>query len=659
MTFAGWSLATLAPLFAAGAAVVTGLYLLRMRRREVVVPFAALWAQVAQQSERRRLWNRLRRVLSWLLQIAILALLCLALGDPRPTSWLRTSETVAVVVDRSASMAGLLGPETQETRLHAAIAAATEELATLGPNDAALLVAAGSDVEILAPLGPTGPAFSSALERLAPQPGEADLGRALALAQHALEGRSSPRILVLTDGAVDSESRAALERCVAAPMPCAVQLVTGPHDNVGITTFAARRYPHAADKIEVLAEVRNFGDAPVEIDLDIEAEGVRLGRQRMTLGPGEARREILPELDAARAELVARVLPPDGGALLGPRFDDVAHAVVPPLRPLDVTLVSGGDDLFLEAALLTLGDHVRLHAMDVATARDQPRAPALVEADLVFYDPGAEPLPEALPATHRVFFDPWRHPTSPCPIRKKADVVRPFLTEQARRHPLFEHIVLKDVNIARGTTLQADPGDTVLARSLGEPMIVLREDEHVDLAIGFDPRQSDLALRTAFPLLVDNIVRYVEQRAPGFVAAMPLGSTRLVALAELGLEPRGVTRVRLEPPAEAGDAASELPVEAGQIRLRGRAPGIYGIVALDGAAAGARVEVAVQPSDPQASDLHPRVDAGLGRAPRTAADASPDPATPGFDGPVWTLLVLLVAALVALEWASYHRRITV
>lgn len=106
MNLAGWALADVATLFAAGAAVITTLYLLRMRRRRVVVPFAALWQRVTRESDTRRLWKKLRRMLSWLLQLALLALLCLALGDPRPEAWLRDPVTLAIVIDQSASMAG-------------------------------------------------------------------------------------------------------------------------------------------------------------------------------------------------------------------------------------------------------------------------------------------------------------------------------------------------------------------------------------------------------------------------------------------------------------------------------------------------------------------------------------------------------------------------
>jgi hypothetical protein len=281
----------------------------------------------------------------------------------------------------------------------------------------------------------------------------------------------------------------------------------------------------------------------------------------------------------------------------------------------------------------------------------------------VIYDMGPEKLPEQLADTNLLVFDPWRHDDSPAPIAKRGDLVRPFLTEQERKHALLDYVVLKDVNIARGTSLQVEPGDTTLVRSLGEAIVVLREKEHLVIEVGFDPRQSDFPLRIAYPLFIDNVVRYVEQRTPGFVAAVQLGESRELALADLGLEPQGVGRVRVDGPD--GDPShsplrvelAELPVEKGRFRLRALQPGIYAVTALDGPAAGAGVEVAVNQASIEASDLHSRLPAL--ELPDTALGAEPPEPAPLTEGPLWTAIILLAAVVIAVEWATYHRRVTV
>ncbi|MEZ4383721.1 MAG: VWA domain-containing protein [Nannocystaceae bacterium] len=661
MNLAGWSASAVATLFAAGAGVITLLYLLKMRRREIEVPFAALWDRVTRVSDARRIWRRLRRLLSWVIQLLILSAIALALGDPRPDVWLREPRTLAIVVDRSASMGGPraqaegVAADVDASRLDAALERARAEIAALGPSDRALIIAAGPEVATLAPLGRDPSALLRGLDDLAPTPGEADLGRALALARNAVDGQAGPQILLLTDGAVDDAGAKAVRACVDGPTPCAVATFAGSPANLAITAFAARRYPSDREKVEVLAEVVNLGDAPAAVLLEVQADGLGIGRRELTLAPGESKREILSELDAARSRLVARLVAPEGAAAghLGPSADDVAYAVVPPLRPLEVALATDGTDLFLEAALLILGDHVNLRGVPIAEATADN--PAIAGADLVFYDPGANPLPTPLPRKDAVFFDPWRFDGSPAPIAKVKEVGRPFLTEQLKDHPILAHVTLKDVNVSRGTILDAAPGDELLIRSLGEPLAVLRQSsEGTTLAFGFDPRQSDLPLRTAFPVLVANIVDYFERATPGFVAAIPVGARRPIALAELGLPALGVTAVEVR--AGEDDAPTIAPVQDGIVRLRATTPGILRLRAVDGQSAGAEIALAVNQASAAASDLHDRL-GDLPQAAAAPADA-PSPA-PLSQGPLWTLLVLVAAGIVALEWASYHRRWTV
>lgn len=654
MSFAGWTLAQMWPLFAVGAVAITGLYLLRMRRRQLVVPFAALWEQVTRESESRRLWRKLRRLLSWLLQLIVLALICMALGDPRPEVWLRDPVSLAIVVDHSASMAGPAPDEPDTTRLDLARRRAQQELLALGPADRAVVIGASEEVAVFSPLATESTGLVAGLQRLHPRFGEADLTQAIALANHAVGDRAGPRILVLTDGAVSPAGARALEQCAEGPTPCEVARVTGPADNVAITAFAARRYPYARDRIEVLTEVRNLGDTPITAVLEIEADDAPMGTATLQLAPGESKRQVLADLDAARSRFIARIRPENAeSTVFGLPHDDVAYAVVPPLNPLDVVLVTDGGNLFLEAALLVLDDHVRLTALSPAEARQTSR-PEFTDADVIFYDVGANALPSALPDAHVVLFDPWRYPDSPSPIAKKADVERPFLTEQERGHAVLDHIVLKDVNISRGTTFEIEAGDEVLIRTLGDPIAVLREAEHTVVAFGFDPRQSDLPMRSAFPIIVDNLIRYFEQREAGFVANVPVGANRELSLADLGLVADEITRVEVKGPE---GPPRTLPVERGRFRLRALVPGFYVVTALDGPLEGSSVELAVNQANLHASDLHDQIEALELPVAATAAPA-PEP-SPLPQGPLWTLVMLVAAGLIALEWASYHRRVTV
>ena len=215
--------------------------------------------------------------------------------------------------------------------------------------------------------------------------------------------------------------------------------------------------------------------------------------------------------------------------------------------------------------------------------------------------------------------------------------------------------------MSRGTSFELAPGDQALVSHLGEAIVALREGEYGVLQIGFDPRQSDLPMRIAFPVMVANAVDYFARRSAGFVAAVPVGASRELALADLGLDAGGAHLVEVIDP---DGGRQQLAVQAGRFRMRASVPGIHRIRVYersgDGAEpglvdAGVEVRVAVNQSDLEASDLHGRLD----ELPKDALDDEV-PASVSFDATrPWNWLVLLVIVLVATEWLTYHRRRTV
>src|SRR5262245_31404422 len=104
MHLAGWPLSTLLPLAAGAAALAVVLYILKLRRRPVAVPFSPIWREVLGDRESTRLFSQLKRILSLLLQLLLLALLIFSLGDPRRSAEARETRSVVVLVDGSASM---------------------------------------------------------------------------------------------------------------------------------------------------------------------------------------------------------------------------------------------------------------------------------------------------------------------------------------------------------------------------------------------------------------------------------------------------------------------------------------------------------------------------------------------------------------------------
>src|SRR5688572_14604033 len=87
----------------AGGLIVV-FYILKLKRRPVAVPFSKIWDRILRDKQATSLFSQLKRLLSLLLQLLVLALLLFALGDPRTAVNKEDGRNVVVLIDTSASM---------------------------------------------------------------------------------------------------------------------------------------------------------------------------------------------------------------------------------------------------------------------------------------------------------------------------------------------------------------------------------------------------------------------------------------------------------------------------------------------------------------------------------------------------------------------------
>src|SRR6266516_5073023 len=91
----------------AGALVVPALlvlYFLKLRRRELAVSSTLLWRKAIQDLQVNAPFQKLRRNLLLLLQLLLLALLCLALSRPVANFTPGAPRLSLILIDRSASI---------------------------------------------------------------------------------------------------------------------------------------------------------------------------------------------------------------------------------------------------------------------------------------------------------------------------------------------------------------------------------------------------------------------------------------------------------------------------------------------------------------------------------------------------------------------------
>jgi hypothetical protein len=661
---------TLAAVAAGLAALAVGAYVLRMRRRRFEVPFSTLWQRVLREKETTSLWRRLRRLLSLLLQLAILAFLLLAAADPRIGDADDAARNVVVIVDASASMkARDAGDDGDEPRIDAAKRRAHDLVASLGAGDAAMIVRMDGRTSPLSRFETDKVALHAAVDALAATDTPADLRRALAAAADALRDRRDPLIVLIGDGAYPAEALAA---AVWEPLPptadfadkrlAAIDLsgidvrflpIGATGENVGIAAFNVRRYVTNKLAYEVLLELQNFGEQPASTKLTLYDGPTAIDVQTFALAAGERTRKIVPNLSGGESHQLRAVLEPaaaDGAAEPPPRdafaLDDEAHALLPERRRQTILLVTR-DNLYLEGAMLVY-DNIQIDKLtpdgyDAAVAKPG----ALPPYDVVVFD---DHTPAALPdAGHLLYFGP-RGPHSPFPVAGELD--RPRITETAAEHPVMRFVVMTDVNFDRGAVFKLAPerGDVALARSIRSPIIAARSERgRKVVAVGFSLAGTDLTLRVAFPLFLVNALDWFAGDEGELITTYRTGQ-------------------RLRVPVDAGDDAAEVTVRTpsgGQTRAPltdGRAVfyaaevGVHRLTVVGaGSGAGAGLELAANLADPAESTIRPAAALALGGRELAAPDAFELSARRS----IWLYLALVALLLLGVEWLTYNRRITV
>jgi hypothetical protein len=628
MILAGLSFVQLAALFGAAGFGVLVLYILKLRRRVAAVPFSPLWERILRDKEATTLFSKLKRLASLLLQLALLALLVLALGDPRAAESLLAGRTVVVLVDASASMQAT---DVAPNRLAAAKAEVRTLVRGLGGADRMLLAQMDAMVTPLGPLTSDTSALERELDSIHATDTRADFARALRFATDVLRGSGRGEIVVVSDGALEEASDASGPVHLGNAKLSYVK-VGREASNVGVTQFSVRRYPLDKSRYEVMLELTNTGPDLEEVELQLLGDGALVDLTKLRLRSGERLPRFYPQLSGASRTLEAKIARVDGTHDDLPA-DDHAYALLPERRRARVLVVSEGDT-YLDAALL-LDEY-----LDVTDVNLKGYAGAIAKGpwDVVIFD---RVTPADMPHANALYLDP-RGPGAPVTVER--ELKQPSFDKIERKHPVVRFLALDDVNVALGHKLVPQSGDKVLGaadRGASPILVAGARGGHRFVALGFDVRDSDLPLRVAWPLFILDCIdwftnedtQYLSSLRTGDVWRLPVDAT--VAQASVK-RPDGVVQ--------------RVPVHEGRAVLLGEQSGFYELTA-----GGETTTFAANLLDVSESTIMPQdsvVVAGTQAGPVEGFHS-------GIRREIWIYLLLAAALLSALEWATYHRRVTV
>lgn len=504
---------------------IIALYLLKTRQRRRPVSTLLFWNQIRPKIENSPLWRKLRRWLSLALQLLILALIVCAIARPAFDWERKDPQRIVAILDPSASM-GANSPGPRWTRANEGLATA---IGRLRVEDEMAILTAENPPQILSGWTSGKRSLREALSRAALQPAGTDPSAAFALARELTATRENTYIQAFTDAVWPETKQTTKVEGIALR-----GIDSKPPVNAGLTLFAIRRSPIAPGDWQLDAEV--VSPDTFKGTLELLRDGQPMDLVNVESEPGKPWQKTWrgSTEGGGRFEAVLKV---SAGDILS--TDDRATCVLPPLSPLRL-MVTGPPDPFLDAVLSSIP------LVEWARVPTFP-SPVPDNVDLVICAGNA--IPEGHPKVPILFIDPTRTGFWGELKGKLEDVP---ITDLSKKSNLLKHAGLSAVAIKSAGKWSPAPGAEVLASGLESPLIFGQWDRTPRwMVIGFSPEESDLPLRTAFPVFIGNLLQSLRLDAD-----LEKGAAVLPGTVESLQHP-------LAPPADTKERTSLLPTFPG------------------------------------------------------------------------------------------------
>jgi len=393
----------------------------------------------------------------------------------------------------------------------------------------------------------------------------------------------------------------------AAPKGVTRQSVFETAPNVGIVAFEIRALPSAPLGYQAFLEARNYGREPREASLTIAGAGRQRIVKTIQLQAGQNYSETF-DLSQFEGGGIRATVRSDGDAFA---LDDVAYAYLPVQRKTRTLLVTTGNP-YLET-VLKLNSLVALSVMTPADFRESSNFDAYI---FDRFAPSAAPSKPSL-----VLGAPnvaWLRP-------QRGVAPAPTFTTWMEDHPLMQHVSLHDVSVQKAAQIDAS-GLTVVAG--GSVPLIVSSDRPKWIWLTFDLQSSDFPVHAGFPVFMENSLAWLSRERPALYRSSGIVEVPLAGAEIQNIDGRTVNSRQY----------------LGRTVFETSEPGLY--VASRG---DVRQYVAVNLTSRQYSDINHsslrNTASSLLRAGR-------------LNHELWFYLVAAALVLIAVEWVTYHRRIT-
>ncbi len=588
MTWATPLLAGLVAAIAIPALVI--LYFLKLRRTPREVSTTLLWKQTIQDIQANAPFQKLRKNILLFLQLIILALILLALAQPRSTSTSIAGQRIVILFDRSASMQSRdAGSQSNPiTRFEHAKQHAIDLIESLAaPSlfeesaraDEAMIIAFGSSAEIVENFTSDKSKLIAAIESIQPTDAPSSIEEAFRLAQAQRPNRpaqpedtpteaaggdpdniSTPPADPITyhlfsDGRIPDLAAIRTDPSTGPAPAFEYHAIGSPTSiNLGIVSLQAERDYETPTKLSVFVGVQSTDPQERSVDAELVVQGATIAVRSIKLPPAVTDPTttitepsvggVVFELDEPRAlTATVRLAGLDDPSADALDRDNAGTVIIPPAARARVALVTTGS-VFLTRAIdvLPIADFRVLTPSKYESIRNTDEAAAI---DLFILD-GYTPDPNAQGDR----LDPGRYlvlgdiPRGDQPVTDEGAGPTTQIINWRRTHPLLRGLTLDAVIVGepRKLTIPQDSELVSLAETPVGPAII--EESTPDtraVYVTFKPQESNWPLEPSFIVFLGSAVDYLastdastvdtnaRQLEPGSILAdrVPLDATNI------------------------------------------------------------------------------------------------------------------------------------
>ncbi len=438
------------------------LYLLKRRRRDIVVPSTLLWKQALEDIRADTPFQKLKSSLLLLLQLLILVLITAILSGPHLLSSASLSRQWILILDCSASMKA---SDIEPSRFAVAKQGLLKALDDIPASDSVLLLAFSSETSIVQQSTNDLSQVRSKLNSLEPIDVAGNWSQLTKILEPLLRNSPPPLVMIASDFAnvpANLSGSISFDPIVAGKSG----------DNIGIIRVASKPLP-GSDKLQMLLyQIKNFSKKTATSTLTLSANDSVMDSFEVKLGPGETL-ERTTELTVNQTIKVRIEKKPND---IFPLDDDYV-LIVDPVQPSSVNLLY--ENPFLRKALAVLPS--------VRISNDG----SLPIAKIKSIDEASQP---------GIYFLSSKSPgTSTVPVHWNEG------------HPVLRFVDVGAWQIQNTNSITPPVGSESLVDISSGSIAYASEDNGRKIVLGFPLENSNLPLLAGFPVFLQNAIQWIQE----------------------------------------------------------------------------------------------------------------------------------------------------